>query len=367
MKKLTMIVLAMLLMVSLAACGNDSDMSLEDFIAASQASENTKATTAPTETTTVTETTQPTETTASAVVPQPTIPVTQPTAPVTQPTAPATQPTAPVTQPTAPVTQPTAPVTQPTAPVTQPTAPVTQPTAPVTQPTTPAHRHSYTSKVTKAATCSADGIKTFSCSCGNSYTEKIPATGNHSYTAKVTKAATCSAEGVKTFSCSCGKSYTEKIPATGNHSWGAWNTTKAPTALEKGSAQRKCSTCSATENKALDMLPNYFLNTSVDGRWTPNSISVAAKEVYFENGKLVVHCFIVNGYSTRATNVNILQMYVKDKNGTNIAHAYFNSQNLTLDPLSYVEHTFTFSGDTILSTAVDLSYITINAQFRANH
>lgn len=42
------------------------------------------------------------------------------------------------------------------------------------------HTHSYTSRVTTAATCTTDGVKTFTCTCGASYTENIPATG-HSY------------------------------------------------------------------------------------------------------------------------------------------------------------------------------------------
>lgn len=44
----------------------------------------------------------------------------------------------------------------------------------------PIHNHSYTSAVTKAATCTAAGITTYTCQCGDSYTEAIPATG-HSY------------------------------------------------------------------------------------------------------------------------------------------------------------------------------------------
>lgn len=111
----------------------------------------------------------------------------------------------------------------------------------------------------------------------------------------------------------------------------------------------------------------YFYNDTVDGRWNADSISVVAKEVYFENGQLVAHCFIVNGYSTNATNVNIKQIIVLDKNGTQIAHAYFNSQNLSIAALSYVEHTFTFGADTITSTNVDMSVVTVNSQFHANH
>lgn len=42
------------------------------------------------------------------------------------------------------------------------------------------HTHSYTSAVTTAATCTTAGVRTYTCSCGNSYTETIAATG-HNY------------------------------------------------------------------------------------------------------------------------------------------------------------------------------------------
>lgn len=42
------------------------------------------------------------------------------------------------------------------------------------------HTHSYTATVTTAATCTTAGVRTYTCSCGNSYTESIPATG-HKY------------------------------------------------------------------------------------------------------------------------------------------------------------------------------------------
>lgn len=47
-------------------------------------------------------------------------------------------------------------------------------------PDVPDHTHSYTSVVTKTATCTEAGVRTYSCSCGHSYTQSIPATG-HNY------------------------------------------------------------------------------------------------------------------------------------------------------------------------------------------
>lgn len=46
------------------------------------------------------------------------------------------------------------------------------------------HTHTYTSAVTTNPGCKTEGVMTYSCSCGNSYTESIPATG-HSMGAEV--------------------------------------------------------------------------------------------------------------------------------------------------------------------------------------
>ena len=64
----------------------------------------------------------------------------------------------------------------------------------------------------------------------------------HSYTAKVTKEATCTTEGERIYTCTCGDRYTETIPATG-HSESAWIIDKAATAIENGSKHTECTTC----------------------------------------------------------------------------------------------------------------------------
>ena len=73
------------------------------------------------------------------------------------------------------------------------------------------HTHNYAGSVTKEATCTEAGVRTYTCSCGDSYTESIPATG-HSYVSKITKSATTTEEGIMTYTCSkCGHSYTHPI------------------------------------------------------------------------------------------------------------------------------------------------------------
>ena len=67
--------------------------------------------------------------------------------------------------------------------------------------------------VTTAPTCSANGVKTYTCGCGAKKAEEIAATGNHTWDAgAVTKKATPTATGVKTYTCTvCSETKTETI------------------------------------------------------------------------------------------------------------------------------------------------------------
>jgi len=306
MKKLFAILMTVILTLSLAACGSTPE---EEAFETKKSTRSTKAT-------------KPTETTAMAQSSEEPTP-----APTELPTQmPTVLPTEIPTE--APIEEVT---TVPTvASTVAPTvAPTVKPTEKPTTATKPVHTHSYKSATTKAATCTADGIKTFTCSCGHSYTQKIA--------------------------------------ATGSHSWGAWTTVKEATVLAKGEQQRQCTACSATEKKELAMLTNYFYNDALAGRYTLNSISVVPVEVYFENGDLVLNCYIVNGFSTTATNVSILEMYVKDANGKTIAHDTFPEQNGTINAMSYVVHSFRFAASSVENTVVDMSTLTVNARFYCRH
>ena len=72
--------------------------------------------------------------------------------------------------------------------------------------------------------------------------KNVKSSHTHSYTAKVTKEATCTTEGEIIYTCTCGDRYTETIPATG-HSESAWIIDKAATAIENGSKHTECTTC----------------------------------------------------------------------------------------------------------------------------
>ena len=95
--------------------------------------------------------------------------------------------------------------------------------------------------VTKEASCTVDGEKTRTCSCGETETEVIPAAG-HSYgEPAVIWEVSCEKDGEVTKTCTvCGNVATEIVPATGHQFTAA--TKFAP---------KTCVRCGATDGEAL--------------------------------------------------------------------------------------------------------------------
>ena len=76
----------------------------------------------------------------------------------------------------------------------------------------------------------------------------------HSYASEVTKNATCTEDGVTTFTCSCGENYTEVIEAMG-HSWGEWAEKTAASFVADGVEAMACANCGEEQTRALDQKP----------------------------------------------------------------------------------------------------------------
>ena len=154
------------------------------------------------------------------------------------------------------------------------------------------HTHTWDAgKVTKEATCTRKGEKTYTCTvCGTTRTEEIPLSEHkevkdaaveatctkpgktegshcavcgkilkeqketplkeHTWDAgKITTASTCTKKGVKTFTCTvCGGTKKQEVPVV-SHKFTAWKTTTAATVLAPSKQTRKCSTCGKTETR----------------------------------------------------------------------------------------------------------------------
>ena len=149
------------------------------------------------------------------------------------------------------------------------------------------HVHSYTEAVTKEATCTEAGVKTFTCECGDSYTEEIPAIG-HNYSETVTKEATCTEPGVKTFTCAnCGDTYTEEI-AMKDHNYDV--TVIEPSVQAEGYTLHKCKDCgyeyrdNYTPKKEMQVLPAPVFSAN---SWTRGSSTGVTATVNYDYSKFV--------------------------------------------------------------------------------
>lgn len=140
--------------------------------------------------------------------------------------------------------------------------------------------HTYdASKVTKEATCTEEGVKTFTCTvCGETKTEQIPAKGHTSVTDK-SVAPTCTKEGKTEGShcLSCGKVFVAQktVKATG-HTYKT--TTKKATLSINGKIFKKCSKCGDVASTTTIVRPTKFiLSTSTytyDGKIKKPSVTV---------------------------------------------------------------------------------------------
>ena len=117
----------------------------------------------------------------------------------------------------------------------------------------------------------------------------------HSYTKTVLSNATCSTAGTVKYTCSCGDSYTETIPATGHKSSG-WIVDKAASIGVKGSKHKECTVCKkvleTAEIPALSRISiskaSVTLSTSTyayDGKAKKPGVTVKLNGKTLKNGK----------------------------------------------------------------------------------
>ena len=121
--------------------------------------------------------------------------------------------------------------------------------------------HDWTEWEETAATCTKDGSRTRYCQrdgCGETETEVISATGHH-HTAVVT-APTCEAEGYTTYTCHCGDIYTDDAVAALGHDMGEWVITHAATCTEEGEKRKTCSRCDHVETEVIPATDHKFEN-----------------------------------------------------------------------------------------------------------
>lgn len=110
--------------------------------------------------------------------------------------------------------------------------------------------HYLTRKITKKATCTEDGVITYTCTeCNESYTEKIPATG-HKYNDVVTEAS-CDKGGYTLHTCAnCGDTYKDDFTAPTGHKY-TKTTVKQPSCDTDGVSIYTCDTCGDSYSEVI--------------------------------------------------------------------------------------------------------------------
>ena len=172
----------------------------------------------------------------------------------------------------------------------------------------PAHTHSYTD-VVKPPTCTRRGYTIHTCACGDMVIDTyVPALGHrfeaneqyclngcgtvnpdyvpphvHSYTEAVTTAATCTTAGVRTFTCECGDTYTEPIPALGHNM-----------TFHDG-VQETCTTAGNKPYYECERCHNYYIDDKGDNLIADKTeVVIPAKQHRFESNEQ----YCLNGCGT---------------------------------------------------------------------
>ena len=143
------------------------------------------------------------------------------------------------------------------------------------------HVHSYSEEIIKESTCTEDGVKTFTCVCGDSYENESPAIGhdydsdgycnncdshmhvwNSSYT--IDKAATCTVNGSKSIHCKTCNEVKDEVVIKAEHTWRkTYTIDKAATCTTVGSESIHCSKCLATtDTKVILALGHDYVGST---------------------------------------------------------------------------------------------------------
>ena len=148
----------------------------------------------------------------------------------------------------------------------------------------PLGEHSWDNgKVTKEATCTEDGEKTYTCTvCNTTKTEVIPAIGHQHKEVRNAKKATCTEDGYTgdTYCTDCNtKLESGTVINKLGHTWDNGVITKEATETEEGVKTYTCKTCGETKTEKIPVTSHH---------WDQGTIT--KKATCTENGEKTYHC-----------------------------------------------------------------------------
>ena len=148
----------------------------------------------------------------------------------------------------------------------------------------PLGEHSWDNgKVTKEATCTEDGEKTYTCTvCNTTKTEVIPATGHQHKEVRNAKKATCTEDGYTgdTYCTDCNtKLESGTVINKLGHTWDNGVITKEATETEEGVKTYTCKTCGETKTEKIPVTSHHL-----------DQGTITKKATCTENGEKTYHC-----------------------------------------------------------------------------
>ncbi|MBE6574188.1 MAG: leucine-rich repeat domain-containing protein [Ruminococcaceae bacterium] len=134
----------------------------------------------------------------------------------------------------------------------------------------------------------------------------------HSYKVSMSKMVTCTENGIITYECECGDSYTEVIEAIG-HSWLNWVVTKEPTTTTVGVETRECRRgCGTTETREIPMLEAAEPELSVYNYDVTITMAEDISYIRYAKGEYTTASQIKNAPDCVTLNVSKIASYTKD-------------------------------------------------------
>ena len=205
------------------------------------------------------------------------------------------------------------------------------------------HEHSYTKTVISNATCTTAGTVKYTCSCGDSYTETIPATGHKSSGWIVDKAASIGVKGSKHKECTVCKKVLEtaEIPALAKTSISKASVTLSTSTYAYDGKAKTPSVNVKVNGKTLKKDTDYTVSYSNNTKVGTAKVTITGKGNY--TGSVSKTYSIknnfkkatVSGISTKAfTGKNITQSITVKyngktlKNGTDYTVSYSSNKNI---------------------------------------
>ena len=208
------------------------------------------------------------------------------------------------------------------------------------------HEHSYTKTILSNATCSTAGTVKYTCSCGDFYTETIPATGHKSSGWIVDKTASIGVKGSKHKECTVCKKVLEtaEIPALSRISISKASVTLSTSTYAYDGKAKKPGVTVKLNGKTLKNGTDYTVSYSNNTKVGTATVKITGKSNY--TGSVSKTYSIKNNFK-KATVSGISNKSYTGKNITQSITAKYNGKTLK----NGTDYTVSYSSNKSIGTA----------------